>query len=189
MNTQAIVSEHASCEKGAFISDTTQSHPSLGKQVAQIIAVAVLAAASYLLVSHFLVQSVQVVGASMYPTLRDSDHYLLNRWAYHVHQPKRSDIVVAKDPTDGAFVVKRIIAMPGDSIMFKEGKVYVNGRQLKEPYVASGKATFLYSQVHEQMIVCGANQYFILGDNRDNSYDSRMYGPVHRENILGVVVQ
>jgi signal peptidase I len=148
----------------------------------------VLAAVSYYFISHHIVQTVQVVGSSMYPTMRHADQYLLNRWAYHLHPPKRSDVVVIKDPTDGAFAVKRIIATPGESILFKGGQVYVNGRKLDEPYVSPGTPTWTYSNTAEQLIICGKDQYYVLGDNRDDSFDSRMYGPVRRENILGVVV-
>jgi signal peptidase I len=149
----------------------------------------VLGFASYLFISNYVLQSVQVVGASMFPTLRDTDHYFLNRMVYHLHPPKRNDIVVIKDPTDGVFVVKRIIAMPGESILFKNGHVYVNGEKLAEPYVEQGKATFTCTNVNEELILCGKDQYFVLGDNRDNSFDSRMYGPVRRQNILGSVIR
>ena len=80
----------------------------------QCLVVAVLAAASYFVISHFLLQSVKVVGRSMVPTLCDSQHYLLNRWVYYVRAPQRSDVVVLRDPSDNGFSVKRIIATPGD---------------------------------------------------------------------------
>lgn len=158
------------------------------KQGFQCLMVSGLALASYFLISHFLLESVQVVGSSMFPTLRDSDHYFLNRCAYYLHTPKPGDIVVVKDPTDGTLVVKRIIATPGESVYFKKGTVYVNGTKLKEPYLPAGTYTFIHSQGHEEYILCGKDQYFLLGDNRNNSYDSRAYGPVRRQNILGVVV-
>lgn len=158
------------------------------RQLFQFLLVAILALGSYSVFSHYIFQSVRVVGVSMWPTLHDADQYFLNRWTYRLHSPKRNDIVVIKDPSDGAFVVKRIIAMPGETIFFKDGRVYVNGQKLSEPYVLPGKYTFIYSAAHEQKIVCGKDQYFVLGDNRDNSFDSRMYGPVLRQNILGPVM-
>ena len=148
-----------------------------------------LAVASYWVISHFVLQTVQVVGPSMVPTLHNSDHYFLNRWVYHLSSPRHSDIVVVKDPTDGAFVVKRIIATPGESICFKHGRVYVNGRELNEPYLAPGVLTFSDTQQGEEFITCGKDQYFVLGDNRNNSCDSRMFGPVTRQNILGAIVR
>jgi signal peptidase I len=159
----------------------------LTSQILQLVLAAILAVSSYLVISHYILQSVQVVGVSMAPTLRNADRYLLNRWTYYLHPPKYKDIVVIKDPTDGVFAVKRIIAKPGDAVFFRNGQVYVNGVKLSEPYVASGDRTFTYSVASEQLIVCGKDQYFVLGDNRANSFDSRMYGPVRRQNILGVV--
>ena len=166
---------------------TKPAAPSLSRQLLQCLMLVLLSAGSYLFISHFCFQSVQVVGVSMVPTLRPADQLILDRLTYRFHAPKQNDIVVIKDPTDGAFVVKRIIGMPGDSILFKNGKVFVNGVQLKEPYVWAGRPTLTYSGFHEQLIVCGQDQYFVLGDNRENSFDSRMYGPVRRQNILGAV--
>src|ERR1051325_11579164 len=81
------------------------------KQVVQALIAAGLAITCYYFISHYLVQSVQVVGNSMVPTLHNSDHYLLNRWVYHFRTPQRSDIVVIRDPAAGCYSVKRIIGL------------------------------------------------------------------------------
>ena len=162
---------------------------SLLRQGFHFLAVLVLAAASYFLISHFLLQSVKVVGRSMVPTLHDSQSYLLNHWVYHFHAPQHSDVVVLRDPSDNGFSVKRIIATPGDSILLKDGSVYVNGRKLNEAYLAPGMPTFTDSKYRNELILCGKDQYFLLGDNRLNSIDSRAYGPVSRANILGPIIR
>ena len=102
--------------------------------------------------------------------------------------PKRGDVVVIRDPADHGFSVKRIVAIEGESVHFLKGKVYVNTEPLAEPYLTPGTFTFTYSQAKEQLITCGKDQYFVLGDNRPVSIDSRSYGPVPREDILGQVV-
>jgi signal peptidase I len=147
-----------------------------------------MAVASYFFISHFVLQSVKVVGRSMVPSLYDSQHYLLNRWIYYVRSPRQSDIVVLRDPSDNGYSVKRVIAAPGDSIYLKDGNVYVNGCKLRETYLAPGTPTFTDTKHHDQLILCGKGQYFVLGDNRMNSIDSRNYGPVPRQNILGPIV-
>jgi signal peptidase I len=163
--------------------------PTFLQQIYQCLSVAALAMASYFVISHFLLQSVQVVGQSMAPTLQDSQHYLLNRWLYLLRAPKRSDIVVIRDPIDNSYAVKRIIGTAGDSVYIKGGQVYVNGVKLTEPYLTKGMPTFTYSRSTEQLIKCGQDQYFVLGDNRGNSTDSRTYGVVQRDKILGVIVR
>jgi signal peptidase I len=162
-----------------------------GKFLKQVIVMAVVAALStgcYFVISHFFVQSVQVVGVSMVPTLEENNHYLLNRWAFHKRDPQVGDVVVIKDPADHGISVKRIVATGGQSVLFKEGKVFINGKELDEPYLLPNTRTYTYSQAKEQFITCGQDQYFLLGDNRLKSIDSRVYGAVPRENILGLVV-
>jgi len=172
----------------APVSSRNARRPSPLRLACQYLAVAGLGLASYFFVSHFIIQSVQVVGVSMLPTLRNADHYFLNRWIYHLHPPQRCDVVVLRDPTDGSYVVKRVIAMPGDLVYLKRGVVYVNGRKLKEPYLMPGTSTFTLTKSPEEIIKCGADQYFVLGDNRNCSLDSRTYGPVPRQNILGALI-
>jgi signal peptidase I len=161
---------------------------SILRQTFQCLVMVILATASYFLISHFFLQTVKVVGRSMVPTLHDSQHYLLNRWIYRVHPPRHSDIVVLRDPSDDGFSVKRVIATPGDSICLKDGRVYVNGGKLDEPYLAPGTPTFTDSKCRDQLVRCGKDQFFVLGDNRLNSIDSRAYGPVPRRNILGPIL-
>ena len=155
----------------------------------QCLGVAAVAMASYLFISHFVLESVAVVGSSMAPTLCDSQHYLLNRWIYCFHAPSRKEIVVLRDPADNGLSVKRIIATAGDSVYFKDGGLYVNGRRLQEPYLAAGTVTLSNSNFRNELIVCGRGRCFVLGDNRENSIDSRSYGPVPIENILGFVIR
>jgi signal peptidase I len=157
-------------------------------QIGQFLIVGALAVASYFVISHFFLQSVKIVGRSMVPTLCDSQHYLLNRWIYYVRPPRQSDIVVLRDPSDNGYSVKRVIAAPGDSIYLKDGNVYVNGSKLIETYLSPGTPTFTDSKYRDQLILCGKGQFFVLGDNRLNSIDSRAYGPVPRVNILGPIV-
>lgn len=138
-------------------------------------------------VSRYLIRSVKVVGISMVPTLQEGGQYLLDLWAFTQRDPARKDIVVIRDPMDHGLSVKRIVAVPGQSIHFKNGEVYVNGIKLSEPYLNPGTHTFTFSQAKEQFITCGADQYYVLGDNRMVSIDSRAYGPVPRGNVLGLL--
>lgn len=171
-------------------SDTAfRQRVSLRNQVVQCGVVAVLALASYLFISHFLLQSVQVVGVSMAPTLENSGYYLLNRFVYTWRDPAVSDIVVIRDPQDQDFAVKRIIAGEGDSVYLTGGRVYVNGKLLDEPYLPAGMPTFALEHQLELTVRCGRGEYFLLGDNRSNSSDSRVYGPVPRQNILGTIIR
>ena len=160
----------------------------LRSQIVQCGFVAVMALASYLIISHFLLQSVQIVGVSMAPTLKNTGYYLLNRCVFLVREPQPKDIVVIRDPLDECYSVKRIIAHEGDSVYLKGGHVYVNGQQLSEPYLSPGMPTFALAQQNELSVHCGKGEFFLLGDNRGNSTDSRIYGTVPRQNILGAII-
>lgn len=149
----------------------------------------VLGTLSFLLISHFIGQAVQVQGSSMYPTLADSGHYWLNRFSYLVSEPRQNDIVALKDPRDNTLEVKRIIAMPGQSVYIKHGSVYVNGKLLKEPYLPAKTPTYAYEKNEDEFICVGNNEFFVMGDNRGNSTDSRTFGAVPRQNILGKVME
>ena len=143
---------------------------------------------SYLFFSHFVVQSVRVSGTSMAPTLRDAERYLVNRFVALFRAPRRGDIVLLKDPTDNSYAVKRVVGLAGETVELRGGAVFVNGARLQEAYLPPGTQTFPFNTI-TQTVPCGPNQFFVLGDNRFYSSDSRSYGPVARGAILGLVAR
>jgi signal peptidase I len=158
-------------------------------QCGNILFLLALSALSFLFVSHFIFQSVQVQGPSMYPTLMNGDFYWLDRLAYEIRKPQPGDIVALKDPSGHGFDVKRIIAIPTDSVYIKSGKVYINGRLLREPYLPSKMRTFAYADRPDEMFCLAPDQFFVMGDNRGDSCDSRSFGAIPRDLILGKVLR
>ena len=154
------------------------------RQICLLVLLTALSVISYSLVTRFVLTAVVVQGRSMTPTLEDGEHYILNRWVYYCRAPQRGELVVLRDPGHKDLAVKRIIAMPSESVEVKQGAIFVNGKRLIEPYLALGTKTFAFDQ-RAQLIMMGKSQYFVLGDNRSNSEDSRCYGPVRRDQIIG----
>ena len=150
--------------------------------------VALLSIPAYFVASRFIVTAVVVQGRSMMPTLKDGERYYLNRWRYLFVAPQRGEIVVIRDPGHSDFAVKRIVAQPFDWINLKDGNIYINGRRLDESYLAQGTRTDA-PDLKEKWIQLGQDQYYVMGDNRGNSEDSRFYGQVNRKNILGHLIK
>lgn len=100
-------------------------------------------------------------------------------------QKDRGDIIVARH--EGTLVIKRLIGLPGDTIVQKNGNIYINGELLDEPYIEEGRNE--HSKLIEWEYVLGNDEYFYMGDNRDNSYDCRAYGPVNKSSILEEVIK
>jgi signal peptidase I len=126
---------------------------------------------------------VRVEGFSMQPTLQDGEFVLVNRVAYRFGQPERGDIIVFRDPNSphGKDLIKRIIGLPGDRIVIRDGVVSLNGQPLHEDYIAAPPA---YSGEWE----VPAGHLFVLGDNRNDSSDSHSWGLLPIENIVGKAV-
>jgi signal peptidase I len=143
---------------------------------------------SYFAFSRVGVQVVEVMGDSMSPTLHQSDHYLLKKWVYMFRAPQPREVVVITDPDDHGFSVKRIIATEGQTVLLKDGLVFVDGTRLEEPYLPEGVITWGNTANGDQQFTCGEGEYFLLGDNRPVSVDSRSYGPVPKQNILGLIL-
>ena len=141
------------------------------------------------LVSFFIIlfvyQPVKVEGGSMEPGLEDQERIVINKLVYRMESIERGDIVVFRYPRDThKSFIKRVIGLPGDRIYISYGHVYVNGEQLMEPYVPSD---YLDARSYPELVV-PSNAYFVLGDHRSMSNDSREFGPVMRGYIYGKAV-
>ena len=133
----------------------------------------------------FLYQPVKVEGTSMMPNLSDQERIFINKFVYHWGAVERGDVVVFKYPRDPSkSYIKRVIGLPGDKVQIDEGRVYVNGVLLNESYVPQQYAD---ERSYEEITV-PANSFFLLGDHRNLSNDSRDFGPVHDGYIYGKAV-
>jgi signal peptidase I len=138
-------------------------------------------AISFLIIT-FLYQPVRVEGTSMMPGLQDQERLFINKFQYHFEPIHRDDVVVFHFPLDPAkSYIKRVIAIPGDTLRIDDGQVYVNGKALKEPYVP---VRFRDDRSYPETVL-SKNEYFVMGDHRLISSDSRDFGPVSRNLIYG----
>jgi signal peptidase I len=134
----------------------------------------------YVLVRTFLFENYRVVGRSMEPTLENDQFLVVNKLDYRLHTPQRGDIIVFRDPrADDRKLIKRIVGLPGEVIQIANGQVSVDGLPLEEPYIRSpGRYT-------EGQTSIPPGQYFVLGDNRNNSSDSHNWGTLSADKIVG----
>ncbi|HEY7354994.1 MAG TPA: signal peptidase I [Ktedonobacterales bacterium] len=148
------------------------------REILQTIALTILLFLGF----RFVFQNYRVDGYSMLPTLQDQEYILVNRAAYLFHPPERGDIIIFAYPLDPSLdYVKRVVGIPGDRVQVSQaGIVSVNGVQIREPYVND-----LTNPYEPTDIKLGPDQYFVLGDNRGDSSDSRAWGPVPLKNIIG----
>jgi signal peptidase I len=133
-------------------------------------------------VRPFVVEAFWIPSASMVPTLKYGDRVLVNKFIYRFTEPQRGDIIVFKSVEgDGQDLIKRVVGVPGDEIAVRGGKLFVNGEPQKEPYVNKkypDRSFYAPTTVPKDHV-------FAMGDNRANSQDSRIFGPVPEKNIEG----
>ena len=140
----------------------------------------------YFGISRFVMKAGEVNGDSMAPTLMDGQRFLINRIVYRVRDPRPGEIVALRLPGEQELCVKRIVAQPGDVLRIKAGGVQVNGRQLAEPYLPPGVVT-TGGRLGSQAYKMAPSAFFVLGDNRKQSVDSRYFGAVQRLWLVGRV--
>jgi signal peptidase I len=158
------------------------------KEILEDIKLIVLTGLTVFLIRYFVFQPFLVSGASMEPSFHQNNYLLIDELSYKIRDPQRGEVVILKSPQNpsGPYLIKRVIGLPNEIIKIKDGKVIIikDGKEeiLKEPYLppqtnTSGNITVLLKE----------DEYFVLGDNRENSLDSRSFGPVPRKNIIGKV--
>src|SRR6267142_2869407 len=154
---------------------------SLLRELGEVIVLAVIL---YFGIS-FAIQAVHVEGLSMFATLDDNDYLIANKIDYRLHAPQRGDIIILRPPTDNSKdFIKRIIALPGERLLISDGYVYINGHKLDEPYLPE-QWTTLNNWGGPDGEVVPPNDYFVMGDNRNRSQDSRIFGFIGRDRLDG----
>lgn len=166
---------------------------SIGYMLLDFLKTFVLCAIIVYLFTTFVMRPVQVDGLSMYPTLHDDEIGLMNIIDMKIHDIQRYDVVVVVNDaeiTNGEAWVKRVIGLPGDTIYAKDDVVYVNGLAIEEPYLDNEYANDIRSRgdqfTHDfDKVTLGEDEYFLMGDNRIESHDSRAVGPFKRSDFKG----
>jgi signal peptidase I len=153
-------------------------------EVIKVVAISLLIV---LPIRYFLVQPFYVKGSSMEPNFHDYEYLIIDELTYRFQEPVRGQVVVMRDPMDQSkYFIKRIIGLPGDTLLIEEGKVYLNGDVLDESaYLGSNVETFASNGVNE--VVLGEDDYFVMGDNRSASFDSRRFGTIPKSEFVGRV--
>lgn len=148
----------------------------------------VIALAIFVVVYRFLFQPHQVKGNSMYDNFHDGEYLLTDKITYRFRQPQRDEVIVFKAPQNEDYdYIKRIVALPGDRVEISQGRVLVNNQAVNEAAFLDSRITThagLWAK-EGQTLTVPAGEYFVMGDNRSNSSDSREWGPVPQSNIVG----
>jgi signal peptidase I len=162
-----------------------RSRPGLGRRLVhllrEVLETFLPALLIALLINVFVGQATRVEGQSMEPNLHTDQRLVVEKVSYHFHGPQRFDIVVLRLPSQGEeLLIKRVVGLPGETVEIKDGQVYINGELLAEPFTPEQTRPGRYAKVTVPPLYV-----FVLGDNRGRSNDSRSFGPVPIENIVG----
>ena len=156
--------------------------------ILEVLQIIIISAAIVVPIRYFLVQPFNVKGASMEPNFHNNEYLIIDEISFRVRNPERGEIVVFRYPKDPSqYFIKRVIGLPGETIDITDGIVrienveYPNGFILNESYL-SGDAT-----EGRKKVTLGVDEYFVMGDNRDESMDSRVFGPVTKKELIGRV--
>ena len=162
--------------------------------VFELIKIVVISLVIIITIRYFLIQPFYVKGASMEPNFYDHEYLIIDEISYRFKDPGRGDIVVFRYPVNPQeYFIKRIVALPGEKVQIKDGKVYIyddnytglDGTVLDELYLGDGVKTYSLS---DETVSLGEDEYFVLGDNRNSSKDSRSFGAVNQSFITGKVL-
>ncbi len=155
----------------------------MGKSLREIFKTIIISIIVTLFITTFIAQITQIKGRSMEPSLVNGERIINVKFVYKIEEPKRGEVVIFKPPfpTKETYI-KRIIGLPGEKVEIREGYVYINDKLLKEPYITN--------RSHDNWgpKIIPPDMYFVLGDNRVNSSDSRVWGFLPKKNIIGKAI-
>ena len=164
----------------------------LGAFLLDIFETLVIALSIFLIVYLFLMQPHQVNGQSMIPNFESGDYVLTDKISYRLGEPQRGDVVVFHAPSSahcpqgtGCDFIKRVVGLPGELVEIKDSQIFVNSESLGEVYIPDEFQTEAGSFTKNKPVSLGGNQYFVVGDNRPHSSDSRVWGPIDKSMIVG----
>ena len=159
----------------------------ISKLLLDFIEILFISASIVILTFFFLAQPLIVTGDSMLPTFKDKEQIIVEKLSIKYEDLQRGEIVVVKHPDNPKiFVIKRVVGLPGESFTISNGKVYINGNELDETYLTADATTSGNSYIGDADIFeLAKDSYVLLGDNRSNSSDSRLWGPVAKDSIVG----
>lgn len=164
---------------------TEKKKPSIMRELlGWVVYIGIVVLITYFVIT-FVGQRTQVSGDSMYPALHDGDNLIVDKLSYNFTDPERYDIIVFPyQYEEGKYYIKRIIGLPGETVQIMDGEVYIDGELLGETY---GAEVMESAGIAEESITLGENEYFVLGDNRNNSSDSRdpSVGVLDGDDIVG----
>lgn len=153
----------------------------------EILKIIVISLAIIVPIRYFLIQPFFVQGASMEPNFLDGDYLIINEISYRFENPQRGDVVIFKYPLDASqFFIKRVIGLPGETVKIEDGRIFISGKN-NEKRIILNESDYLSDAYTAGVmeIVLGEEEYFVLGDNRGSSSDSRKWGALQRKLIIG----